>query len=290
MLARSWLIPLIVAVTGLFALWNVRPVTGQIRKDGTDRAREVRRRPETALTLSVDTLSKYVYRGYAYSEGNVHQIDLNAEYGAFTFDCFANYDPEVDQVNEVLTGPGLALSIDEATVYLGYLFTYEDFEDQYFESQTETTQEVYAGVTLPNDVVTPSAFAYYDFDKGDGTYYEFWVEKTFGWQTTELYIAGLLSYNDNYFLDESGWSHTEFSLAVTADIHDDAAIEISTRYSEPFDTGEEFGEIPFVDGGVALESPLTNGIRMRLAINHATPLDDTYDEETWCQASLIWSH
>lgn len=283
----------ILAVTLMISLLSVctrAQGTSQIRKDAVSRAQAEQAENETYLELSIDTLSKYIYRAYAYSEGTVHQLNLSTGLEPWSFNLFANYDPDNSRVNEVMVNPDFTKSIGSMSFSLGYLFTYYDFDYEYYESLTEKTQEVYFGTTFDSIALTPSAFIYYDYDKGNGTYYELSAEKTIEVKQVELYNLSAISYNYHYFLEGCGWSHAETVLVATTEITEYLDLEGSVRYSYPFDTGIEFGEIEFMDYGLTLSMPLAKKMYIDVGVNHATAFDSGYPDETWAQISLTWIH
>ncbi len=264
--------------------------TYTVREGGISEAQDKKAEHETYFELSLDALSKYIYRAYAYSERAVYQARVTAGLDSWSFNCFANYDPDIGRVNEAMFNADFTASMGAVTFSLGYLITYYDFEVDFLESLIESTQEVYMGTSLDSLPFTPSAFVYYDFDEGDGRYYELSAKKTFEWKQIEFNTLGSLIYNDHYFLESSGWSHAEAALLAAAEINPFLDLESSVRYSYPFDIGLDFGEIEFIDYGLALNMPLKDGLLVRFHINHSTPLDHEYPDETWAQVGWVWTH
>ena len=161
-----------------------------------------------ALDFRADYLSKYVFRGVAYSNKPVIQHTLCASYGDLTAIGFANYDTQTDRFNET------DITLDFTKALNNYLTLSSGYTILTFPNTEEKeTQEVYAGITLER-MLNPSLLLVHDFKEGKGIYGEFSIGHDFDFGKLGISASAALGYNDHYFREKSGLSHLELGLAT----------------------------------------------------------------------------
>ena len=133
-------------------------------------------------SLGVAFNSKYLWRGQNLVDGAVVQPEGSLSYGGFSGTVWANYDAddgeewtELDYTLDYTTSLGILDSgLDLVALSVGYTYyTFPNLEGGDF------SQEVYLAAAL-DAVLSPSLAVYYDFEEGDGMYYELGIGHSIG--------------------------------------------------------------------------------------------------------------
>ena len=121
---------------------------------------------DVACEARIDYLSKYIYRGFTYSEGDVVQGTLTLSKDNFSVIGFFNEDRTTHEVNEEDITFDYSQDIGEKLrVSAGYTYLYVPNPD------FKNTQEVYVGANVKT-FLNPSVKLVHDFDEGKGNYVE----------------------------------------------------------------------------------------------------------------------
>ncbi len=180
-------------------------------------------------TLAIDTgfFNKYVWRGIVLTDDPVMQPALTVDWFGFSLNIWGNMDltgvnDNRGQFNEVDFTLSYAHQFGPVEASIGVVHYY--FPNTAFDQTTE----VFAGLALPDVLLSPSVTAYFDVDEADGWYvsadvgHSFELPPLFGRFDCSLDLTGGLGFasskhNDFYFgVDESGWNdfHSSVSLPV----------------------------------------------------------------------------
>ncbi len=153
--------------------------------------------------FKTDCISKYVLRGFAYSEKPVIQSVASKTGRNFTLSAFINFDLGKKKLNELdLTADFTVPLANDLAASCGYTRIY------FPNTDLGKTQEIYTAVSSK----THSLKIYHDFGKGKGSCGELSVGSDIGTGRYNFSASVLLGYNDHYFRENSGFSHTEIRL------------------------------------------------------------------------------
>jgi len=194
-----------------------------------------------SLHATTDILSKYVLRGYSYSEKPVMQETLTASYNDVSLIGFMNYDLDTRNLNELDLTMDITKRIGSATWSAGYTLL------SFPNSNYKKTQEIYAEITL-DTLLNPQVKVYHDFDEGRGTYAELSCRHMFGSGQARVSASAALGYNRHYYRARSGLSHAEFRLSLPVQANEKVAITPFIDYSKSLD--KDFQDELF--GGVSI--------------------------------------
>ena len=192
------------------------------------------------ISASVDYNSKYVFRGFTFSETPVIQTTVIANQGDVSVIGFANVDAQTRELTEADVTLEYTKPIGKnATLSLGY--TYLGLPTTDFKK----TQEVYAGITIENSL-KPTLRVFHDFDKGKGTYTEFSLSKEFNIGSQPISVSTTLGHNDHYFREGSGFSQLELNINAPIQLGKNTTIFPKIKYSkslcpEDFKTQLQYG-------------------------------------------------
>lgn len=196
------------------------------------------------FSSKTDFFSKYVFRGFTYSDKPVIQQSVTASYKDLNITGWFNFDTEMEDLNEEDLMIDFAKSLGEVTLLAGYeLFTFPN-------TDIPKTQEVYIGVSLDKVLLNPTLLVFYDFEDGDGTYGEFSLNEGVKFGDVEVLANAKLGYNDHYFRENSGLSHVEIGVAIPINLTDNLAITPNVNYSKSLDDRDFEDELY---GGISLE-------------------------------------
>ena len=162
--------------------------------------------------------SKYLFAGIPFAAKQVTQPKVTVGTGSFTFNGFATYDHDADDVTEAdLYGDYYAQLAPAVGIFVGAaLYNFK------FATGWEATPELYGGVVLTAPL-NPTLYFAHDFDLGDGTHVTLMLSQDvpLGASGASLGFAGNLDYNDSYWEDfwlvtgsESGFSFADVSVAL----------------------------------------------------------------------------
>ena len=138
--------------------------------------------PDTGFSLSstLDVYSAYVWRGCVVNDEPVWQPGATlsyatADYGTFSANVWANFNMTnrnnkthfagIDEIDYTLS---YAVDVGPVSLSAGNIwYTFPSISDSMYG---HSTREVYATAAFNNDIVTPFAKAYYDYEYADGFY------------------------------------------------------------------------------------------------------------------------
>jgi hypothetical protein len=220
-----------------------------------DEAADVSRGGERQLTgsLGLTFNSKYIWRGQNLIGGPVVQPEGSLSYQGFSGIVWANYDvdegsewTELDCTLDYSTSLGcVSPDLNALSVSAGY--TYYTFPNL---DEGDESHEVYLAAEL-DVLLSPSLATYYDFDEGDGVYYEFGLEHAFSLGKPTLTLGGSVGYNDGQWGYESS-----FSAGILS---------------------------------AGLEVPLTPSFSWTVSAAASLALDNQYDDEFFAGTGIAWS-
>ncbi len=197
--------------------------------------------------------SKYIWRGQNLVDGPVLQPEGSLSYKGFSGTVWANYDAdEGDEWSELDYTLDYTASLGSAKPELEVLsfsvgYTYYTFPNL---DEDKDSHEVYVGGAL-DILLSPSVTVYYDFDQGDGVYYELGLGHGFSLAGAELQLAGSVGYNDGQ------WGYdSSFSAGVLS---------------------------------VGLDVPLTSRLALGASAAASLALDEQYDDEFFFGTSIIFN-
>lgn len=150
--------------------------------------------------------SRYLFQGIDYSDGkSVLQPNLQISHGPITGVAWANYQPDLGDVNEVDLSLQASHTIQSVSGTAGY--TYLRYPNRV---GWDPSQEVFANllVAVP---LNPTLSVHYDFDAGDGSYSTLGLSQTFASLVT---IGSNLFYQSHYY-GMTGIPSVEFKASAT---------------------------------------------------------------------------
>jgi hypothetical protein len=136
----------IVVLMALLALTFSAPAQAEVEKSGG---------------FGVDWMSQYVWRGLQLSDEWVFQPSIDFGYGPASFNFWANWDSDTEEMNETDLTLNYTYAVDKLSVDVGYIY--------YSLDSTDDTMEFYAAAAY-DFIVSPSLTVYWDVDEGGGLY------------------------------------------------------------------------------------------------------------------------
>lgn len=164
-------------------------------------------KPKINLSARLDFLSKYITRGFTFSEEPVLQQTLSANYKSITAVGFGNFDTASGKFTEGDIFLDATRTFKKASFSGGY--NYYTFPNLGLPD----TQEVYVGAGI-DVLLNPRITVIHDFKEGKGNYAELGIGHDFKLKENTLSAKAKLAYNDHYFRTESGFSHCELGLSM----------------------------------------------------------------------------
>lgn len=175
---------------------------------------------------SVDVLGDYVFRGLDFGQDTVVQGFGGVEFSnGASLNGFVNYDTGTGDVNEVDLIAGYSRDVGRFNLYGDA--TYFKFPN----TDLDDTVELQAKVTA-NTRLSPHLALVRDVHLTTGNYAELGIEDSFKVRGQPVDWKLNLGYNDEYFTDDSGFSHLELKLGTS---FGEGRVKIGTtfQYSEP---------------------------------------------------------
>ena len=176
---------------------------------------------EVDFNVGTDIYSKYIWRGQNLTDNWVAQPTAGASFKEFTVSFWGSYDTdstewtERDFLLDYTTGLGLINEfLDKIGLSLGY--TYYTFPNLDIDNESH---ELYVGLGF-DVLLSPSFTVYYDWDTGNGTYYEAGISHTFSFEYFDLSPTAAIGYNDSQWGYDSSFSNTLLSLNLSKQICD----------------------------------------------------------------------
>jgi hypothetical protein len=231
-----------------------------------------------SFDVTTDIYSSYVWRGLVLDKHAVVQPGATATYdlgdvGSISANVWMNWD--VSQKSKHTTSTRTGGGINELDGTLSYSkdlgpvgFTvghiWYTFPGGGWPSDSYSTEEVFVSLAYNNDVVTPYANAYYDYNAIKGTYVNAGLNKEIA-VNDQLTVGGDLSlgggsshYVNGYFGDHST-SLTDFNVKIYSSyaLNDTFSVGATLAYTVVVDDdldgkGDNIGDSGIVWGGINL--------------------------------------
>ncbi|MBW3015461.1 hypothetical protein KY330_03500 [Candidatus Woesearchaeota archaeon] len=190
-------------LTGLMVAWLglAQPCIGQEKPRAVKPAKQ---EVTTNLSYKTELLSRYVFRGFTFSDKPVLQLTTTANRGNFSLIGFGNYIFRQQQITEAdLTLDYTRQIGNKLTLSTGYSLLH------FPNTEMSKTQEFYA-IFNSSKKLKPNLTLVHDFDGGKGEYAELSLQKGID----NLILKLSAAYNHHYYRSESGLSHYLTSVSI----------------------------------------------------------------------------
>ncbi len=171
------------------------------------------------IEYQIDINSNYIWRGFDLNPSHKlvvqPSVTLSVGSSGFGLNIWSSFSFENKRANELdftlfynfKTGEDFTLSA--GFIHYGWYFIKD------FKFKDNTTQEVYVSIGFPNFLFSPEVSIYYDFNNGKGLY----ILSSLGYslKLSDEYVADIsasVGYNGGQWIDKSGLSDINFSLAI----------------------------------------------------------------------------
>ncbi len=195
---------------------------------------------EVQAGASTDFYSAYVWRGQVLVDDPVFQPSAYVGIKNFTASIWGNYSfddgewTELDYTLDYTTGLGtLSPKMEKVSVSAGYI--YYDFPNL---PAGDDSQELYAKAAL-DAFLSPSLAIYWDFDQGDGTYYEAGLSHSQQFGKMALNLCATVGYNNGQWDFASSFSNALFGASLAIPVGERISIEPGVFYSLALDNQYE---------------------------------------------------
>jgi hypothetical protein len=186
---------------------------------------------------TVDFYTKYIWRGQNLVDDPVLQPSAYVSAVGFTASIWGNVTldgekefTELDYTLDYTTSLGVIDDrLEKVSVSAGYI--YYDFPNL---SSSDDSQEIYAAVAV-DTLLSPSFVVYYDYDEGDGTYYEASVSHSVPLDPVELNLCATVGYNDGQWGFDSSFSAAALGASLVIPLTEWVSIEPAIIYSVALD-------------------------------------------------------
>lgn len=185
---------------------------------------------------SADFYSKYIWRGQTPVDDPVFQPSAYVGIENFTASIWGNYSfddgewTELDYTLDYTTSLDMiSPELEKVSVSGGYI--YYDFPNL---PAGDNSQEIYAGVAV-DTLLSPSLTVYWDFDQGDGTYYEAAIAHSLPIGKTTLNLTATVGYNEGQWDFASSFSAALFGASLAVPLGDRVVVEPGVFYSLALD-------------------------------------------------------
>jgi hypothetical protein len=111
--------------------------------------------------FGVDWMSQYVWRGLQLSDEWVFQPYIDFGYGPASFNFWANWDSDTEEMNETDLTLNYTYAVDKLSFDVGYIY--------YSLDSIDDTMEFYVAGAY-DFILSPSLTVYWDVDEGGGFY------------------------------------------------------------------------------------------------------------------------
>ncbi|OGV73143.1 MAG: hypothetical protein A3K19_14985 [Lentisphaerae bacterium RIFOXYB12_FULL_65_16] len=216
--------------------------------------------PRPSVTLSLDAVNQYVWRGILYNQDPVLQPSATVSWFGFSANIWGSYDTTDYGAHEGGYGDS-QWEFAEIDCTLSYSHTFDKaaldlpvsigvtvgvidctYENTYWE-ELDTT-EVFAGVSLPDLLLSPSVTVYRDTNQSDGLYVQGAVSHTISLlkngdeDRLGLTLGATLGWgnrdNNEYYLgvDESGFADAGVSASLPWNIGGGVSLTPYIRYTD----------------------------------------------------------
>jgi hypothetical protein len=175
------------------------------------------------LSFQVDTMSRYIWRGFDLFAPNNGAFQPSATYtfgdsgfSANVWTSFAlgdrgiyRYDDEIDLTLTYAFKTPEAYSLSVGMIHYGWYF------DRHFTLRNSTTQEFFVTAGLPTAFLQPNLSVYYDVTMGTGLYACLKVGQVVPLaENLPLNLSAALGYNSRQWIDSSGFSDLTIGAAL----------------------------------------------------------------------------
>ena len=172
-----------------------------------------------SVEFQADLFSRYIWRGFDLNPDNrpVFQPSVTLNIGESglsvnVWGSFAFNDRELNETDVTLSYDrelSEKLSLSAGIVHYGWYFI------KGFRFNRDTTHEVYLSLSTAGSIVDTSISVYYDFDKGDGLYFMFGLERSIRInERTGVDLSLSAGYNSGQWIDGSGLSDITLSASL----------------------------------------------------------------------------
>jgi uncharacterized protein (TIGR02001 family) len=175
------------------------------------------------LSYQVDTMSRYIWRGFDLFAPNNGAFQPSATYSfgesgfsANVWTSFAlgdrgiyRYDDEIDLTLAYAFKMPEEYSLSVGMIHYGWYF------DRHFSFKHSTTQEFFVTAGLPKAFLQPGLSVYYDVTMGTGLYASLKVGQAVPLaENLPLNLSACLGYNSRQWIDASGFSDLTFGATL----------------------------------------------------------------------------
>lgn len=163
-------------------------------------------------TAELNVLSDYLFAGIPFATGAVSQARVTvATPGGLSLNAFSVYDYDAGSVTEFdLYGDYYAQVAPTVGLFVGAALYNFDLGTSW-----EGTPEVYGGLVFTAPL-NPTLYVAHDFDLGDGTHAALMLSQStpLGASGATFDLAGNLEYNNDYYVDFSGFAYADARASV----------------------------------------------------------------------------
>jgi hypothetical protein len=193
---------------------------------------------EITAGAGMDVFSEYVWRGQVLDDGIVAQPSAYIGIENFTASIWGNYSfdaedewTELDYILDYTTCLDvISPKLEKVSASVGYI--YYDFPHL---PAGDDSQELYARAAV-DTLLSPYVSVYWDFDQGDGTYYEAGVSHSHPLEKLSLNLCASVGYNDGQWDYDSSLSAALFGAGLAIPVGERVIIEPSLYYSLALDS------------------------------------------------------
>jgi hypothetical protein len=193
---------------------------------------------EITAGAGMDVFSEYVWRGQVLDDGIVSQPSAYIGVENFTASFWGNYSldvedewTELDYILDYTTCLDvISPKLEKASLSVGYI--YYDFPHL---PAGDDSQELYARAAV-DTLLSPYVSVYWDFDQGDGTYYEAGVSHSHPLGELSVNLCASVGYNDGQWDYDSSFSAALFGAGLAIPVGERIIIEPSLYYSLALDS------------------------------------------------------
>lgn len=191
---------------------------------------------QATVGAQIEFKNRYLFAGLPFASGSVTHAQVDIGSGAVNVHGLLLYDHDASDLTEAdIWGDYYLQANDDVGVYFGvgiYNFYFGDVIGW------ESTPELYAGAVFTAPL-NPSVYIGHDLDLGDGTHVTFGVSESVPLGDTEyaLGLAGALDYNNEYYVESSGFSFAAVSAEMQLPLGSISAVPFATLQ---FGIGDDF--------------------------------------------------
>ena len=186
---------------------------------------------QASITFKTDMLGKYVYRGFALSNGPVIQQTTTISKGGFSANWFTNVEKRNGGINEHDFTVSYYSPIDKNT---SAAFGYTAYTFRHIPS-TEI-RELYGSISLDQGL-KPYLLLSQSYRPGRGTYMELGISPPLLVGNKTITLEAALSHNNHYLREGRGWSHARVGLSIAIPSTEQITLIPQIVYQKPLSAG-----------------------------------------------------